>query len=45
MQIISGTSAQLMCQAEYDESLQDTFEVLWRKDGEEILLPSEENSR
>ncbi|XP_013871249.1 neural cell adhesion molecule L1-like protein isoform X9 [Austrofundulus limnaeus] len=45
LQIISGTSAQLMCDPKYDESLQNTFEVLWRKDGEEILLSSEENSR
>ncbi|XP_067448015.1 neural cell adhesion molecule L1-like protein isoform X2 [Thunnus thynnus] len=44
VQIISGTTAQLMCQAEYDKSLQGTFEVLWRKDGEEIPL-SFENSR
>ncbi|XP_037832765.1 neural cell adhesion molecule L1-like protein isoform X2 [Kryptolebias marmoratus] len=45
IQVISGTSARLMCEAEYDESLQDTFEVLWRKDGVEILLSSEENFR
>ncbi|KAI3357326.1 hypothetical protein L3Q82_015771, partial [Scortum barcoo] len=44
-QIISGTTAQLMCQAVYDKSLQGTFELVWRKDGEEILLSSEENSR
>uniref|UniRef100_A0A8C6W099 Neural cell adhesion molecule L1 n=1 Tax=Nothobranchius furzeri TaxID=105023 RepID=A0A8C6W099_NOTFU len=44
VQIISGTSAQLMCQVEYDESLRDTFEVVWRKD-EEILLSSEEDPR
>lgn len=45
VQIVSGTTAQLMCQAEYDKSLQDTFEVVWRKDGEEIPLSFEENSR
>ncbi|KAK1898392.1 Neural cell adhesion molecule L1-like protein [Dissostichus eleginoides] len=45
VQVISGTTAQLMCQAEYDKSLQSTFEVVWRKDGEEIPLLSEENSR
>ncbi|KAM7404540.1 hypothetical protein PAMP_011882 [Pampus punctatissimus] len=45
IQITSGTTAQLMCQAEYDKSLQDTFEVLWRKDGDEIPLSHEENSR
>ncbi|XP_069545123.1 cell adhesion molecule L1-like a isoform X1 [Brachyistius frenatus] len=45
VQIISGTSAQLMCQAEYDKSLQGSFEVVWRKDGEEIALSFEEDSR
>ncbi|XP_010779497.1 neural cell adhesion molecule L1-like protein isoform X2 [Notothenia coriiceps] len=45
VQVISGTTAQLMCQAEYDKSLQSTFEVVWRKDGEEIPLLSEEHSR
>ncbi|XP_071331985.1 cell adhesion molecule L1-like a isoform X7 [Trachinotus anak] len=44
VQIISGTTAQLMCQAEHDKSLQSTFEVVWRKDGEEIPLYFEENS-
>uniref|UniRef100_A0A3Q3WSJ5 Cell adhesion molecule L1-like b n=1 Tax=Mola mola TaxID=94237 RepID=A0A3Q3WSJ5_MOLML len=44
-QIISGTTAQLVCQAEYDESLQGSFEVEWRKDGEDIPLSFEENSR
>ncbi|XP_075947049.1 cell adhesion molecule L1-like a [Anarhichas minor] len=45
VQIISGTTAQLMCQAEFDKSLRGTFEVVWRKDSEEIPLSSEENSR
>uniref|UniRef100_A0A8C9YRV7 Neural cell adhesion molecule L1-like protein n=1 Tax=Sander lucioperca TaxID=283035 RepID=A0A8C9YRV7_SANLU len=45
VQIISGTTAQLMCQAEYDKSLRGAFEVVWRKDGEEIPLSFEENSR
>lgn len=44
-QIVSGTTAQLVCQAEYDESLQGSFEVLWRKDGQDIPPPFEENSR
>ncbi|XP_075898049.1 cell adhesion molecule L1-like a isoform X2 [Nelusetta ayraudi] len=44
-QIMSGTTAQLMCQAEYDKSLQASFEVLWRRDGEDIQLSAEENSR
>nr|XP_057941167.1 neural cell adhesion molecule L1-like protein isoform X4 [Doryrhamphus excisus] len=43
MQVISGTTAQLTCQAEYDRSLQDSFEVIWIKDGERISL--EEPSR
>ncbi|XP_044067324.1 cell adhesion molecule L1-like a isoform X16 [Siniperca chuatsi] len=45
MQIISGTTAQLMCQAECDKSLLGTFEVVWKKDGEEIPLSFEEHSR
>ncbi|XP_039656371.1 neural cell adhesion molecule L1-like protein [Perca fluviatilis] len=45
LQIISGTTAQLKCQAEYDKSLQGAFEVVWRKDGEEIPLSFEEHSR
>nr|XP_029132893.1 neural cell adhesion molecule L1-like protein isoform X4 [Labrus bergylta] len=45
MQIISGTTAQLMCQAECDQSLRGTFEVIWMKDEEEIPLSFEGNSR
>ncbi|XP_028438139.1 cell adhesion molecule L1-like a isoform X7 [Perca flavescens] len=45
LQIISGTTAQLKCQAEYDKSLRGAFEVVWRKDGEEIPLSFEEHSR
>ncbi|XP_021177680.2 cell adhesion molecule L1-like a isoform X2 [Fundulus heteroclitus] len=45
VQIISGTLARLMCRTEYDRSLQDTFEVIWRKDGQEILHSPEESSR
>ncbi|XP_078026253.1 cell adhesion molecule L1-like a isoform X11 [Epinephelus lanceolatus] len=45
MQIVSGRTAQLMCQAEYDKSLRGSFEVVWRKDGEEIPLSFEGNSR
>lgn len=44
-QIMSGTTAQLMCQAEYDKSLQGSFEVLWRRDGEDIQLSAEDDSR
>uniref|UniRef100_A0A3Q3E8P4 Cell adhesion molecule L1-like b n=1 Tax=Hippocampus comes TaxID=109280 RepID=A0A3Q3E8P4_HIPCM len=45
MQVISGTTAQLMCQAEYDKSLADSFQVVWIKDGEEMTFPTEEHSR
>ncbi|XP_032376525.1 neural cell adhesion molecule L1-like protein isoform X12 [Etheostoma spectabile] len=45
VQIISGTTAQLMCQAEYDKSLRGAFEMVWRKDGEDIPLYFEEHSR
>ncbi|XP_077398564.1 neural cell adhesion molecule L1-like protein isoform X4 [Vanacampus margaritifer] len=45
MQVISGTTAQLTCQAEYDKSLQDSFEVVWIKDGEKMTLSTEEHSR
>lgn len=45
VQIISGTTAQFMCQAEYDKSLRGSFEMVWRKEGEEIPLSFEENSR
>lgn len=44
-EVVSGTTAQLTCQAEYDKSLQDSFELVWRKDGEDIPLSAEENSR
>ncbi|MEQ2262119.1 hypothetical protein XENORESO_016244 [Xenotaenia resolanae] len=43
--IISGTSARLMCRAVFDRSLQDTFEVIWRKDGEKIFRSSEQSYR
>ncbi|XP_034552307.1 neural cell adhesion molecule L1-like protein isoform X2 [Notolabrus celidotus] len=43
VEIISGTTAQLMCQAEYDKSLQGTFEVVWKKNEEEIPRSSEGN--
>lgn len=44
-EVVSGTTAQLNCQAEYDKSLQDSFELVWRKDGGDIPLAAEENSR
>lgn len=45
MQIVSGTAAQLMCQAQFDESLHRSFEVTWMKDDEEIPLNFEEKYR
>lgn len=42
LQIVSGTAAQLMCQAQFDESLRHSFEVTWMKDAEEIPLNFEE---
>ncbi|KAM4610533.1 cell adhesion molecule L1-like a isoform 2-T4 [Polymixia lowei] len=45
LRIISGTTAQLMCQAEYDKTLETSFEVVWLKDREEIPLASTEQSR
>uniref|UniRef100_A0A8C7XXG5 Neural cell adhesion molecule L1-like protein n=1 Tax=Oryzias sinensis TaxID=183150 RepID=A0A8C7XXG5_9TELE len=44
-QIISGTSAKLVCKVTYDKSLQGSFVMEWRKDGEEILLSEENSSR
>ncbi|XP_020785280.2 neural cell adhesion molecule L1-like protein isoform X2 [Boleophthalmus pectinirostris] len=41
-QVISGTAAQLMCGAEFDKSLENSFEVTWMKDDEEIPLNFEE---
>uniref|UniRef100_A0A674N1T1 Neural cell adhesion molecule L1-like protein n=1 Tax=Takifugu rubripes TaxID=31033 RepID=A0A674N1T1_TAKRU len=44
--LASCTSALLLnCLAEYDKSLQDSFELVWRKDGEDIPLAVQENSR
>ncbi|KAM4737048.1 cell adhesion molecule L1-like a isoform 2-T3 [Anableps anableps] len=45
VQISSGNWTQLTCRPAYDKSLQDTFEVIWRKDGEEIFRSSKESSR
>ncbi|XP_077459606.1 neural cell adhesion molecule L1-like protein isoform X13 [Stigmatopora argus] len=45
MQVISGTTAQLMCQAEYDKSLEDSLEVFWIKDGKRMNLSTEQGSR
>ncbi|XP_061832471.1 neural cell adhesion molecule L1-like protein [Nerophis lumbriciformis] len=45
MQVISGTTAHLTCQAQYDESLKDSFQTVWIKDGEKIQFSLEEPSR
>ncbi|KAM9343567.1 cell adhesion molecule L1-like a isoform 2-T6 [Pholidichthys leucotaenia] len=45
MQIISGAWAKLKCQAAYDRSLQDSFKMVWRKDGEELPTFFDKNSR
>lgn len=45
VEIISGTSAHLKCQPAYDKSLEDTLQVTWWKDGEEIFRSPEESSR
>lgn len=42
IQVVSGTAAQLMCQAEFDKSLRSSFEVTWMKDDEKIPLHFEE---
>uniref|UniRef100_A0A667X695 Cell adhesion molecule L1-like b n=1 Tax=Myripristis murdjan TaxID=586833 RepID=A0A667X695_9TELE len=43
MQIISGTTAQLRCQVDCDDTLVKTLEMIWLKDGEEIPLAFMEN--
>lgn len=43
-QIIKGTTARLSCLAEYDKSFSDDFELLWEKDGAEIVFNYTENS-
>ncbi|KAM9829726.1 neural cell adhesion molecule L1-like protein isoform 17-T17 [Syngnathus typhle] len=45
MQVISGTTAQLTCQANYDKSLEDSFQLSWIKDGEKMTFSIEEDSR
>uniref|UniRef100_A0A3B4A3V1 Cell adhesion molecule L1-like b n=1 Tax=Periophthalmus magnuspinnatus TaxID=409849 RepID=A0A3B4A3V1_9GOBI len=41
-QVVSGTAARLKCGAEFDESLESSFEVTWMKDDERIPLNFEE---
>ncbi|XP_026163779.1 neural cell adhesion molecule L1-like protein isoform X1 [Mastacembelus armatus] len=43
-QILIGTTAQLSCLVEYDKSFSNDFELLWEKDGMEIVLNYTENS-
>ncbi|XP_047203055.1 neural cell adhesion molecule L1-like protein isoform X2 [Girardinichthys multiradiatus] len=45
LQILKGTTAQLLCLAEYDKSFSNDFELLWEKDNTEIALNYTENSR
>ncbi|XP_037126243.1 neural cell adhesion molecule L1-like protein isoform X7 [Syngnathus acus] len=45
MQVISGTTAQLTCQANYDKGLEDSFQLSWIKDGEKMTFSIEEDSR
>uniref|UniRef100_A0A3Q1CQX9 Neural cell adhesion molecule L1-like protein n=1 Tax=Amphiprion ocellaris TaxID=80972 RepID=A0A3Q1CQX9_AMPOC len=45
VEIVRGNTAQLTCHAEYDKSLQGSFKVDWMKDGKEIVLSSEAESR
>ncbi|KAM6927663.1 neural cell adhesion molecule L1-like protein isoform 2-T2 [Xenentodon cancila] len=44
-QTLTGTTVQLSCLAEYDESFTNDFEVLWEKDDVQIALNDTENSR
>uniref|UniRef100_A0A8C4ID35 Neural cell adhesion molecule L1-like protein n=1 Tax=Dicentrarchus labrax TaxID=13489 RepID=A0A8C4ID35_DICLA len=44
LQILIGTTAQLSCLAEYDESFKNDIELLWEKDDMEIALNYTENS-
>ncbi|XP_061901700.1 neural cell adhesion molecule L1-like protein isoform X5 [Entelurus aequoreus] len=43
--ILIGTTAQLSCLAEYDESFSNDFELLWEKDDMDIGFNYTENSR
>ena len=44
-QILTGTTAQLSCLAEYDKSFSNDFELLWEKDDMEIGFNFTEDSR
>ncbi|XP_067316335.1 neural cell adhesion molecule L1-like protein isoform X3 [Pseudorasbora parva] len=43
LRVIVGTSIQFSCQAEFDPSFGDDFQILWEKDG--MTLNSSENAR
>ncbi|KAM9859991.1 neural cell adhesion molecule L1-like protein [Aulostomus maculatus] len=45
LQIVTGSTAQLSCLAEYDQSFSNNFELLWEKDDMEMTLNYTENSR
>ncbi|XP_052456038.1 neural cell adhesion molecule L1-like protein isoform X4 [Carassius gibelio] len=43
LRVLAGTTIQFSCQAEFDPSTGDDFEILWEKDG--MLLNGSENAR
>lgn len=45
MHVKRGSMAELMCQAQYDQSFTDELKILWQKDGKEIDSSSTEDSR
>ncbi|XP_031422815.1 cell adhesion molecule L1-like a isoform X7 [Clupea harengus] len=45
LKILRGTTAQFICQAEYDRSLRREIEILWARDGEEAYLNYTQDAR
>ncbi|XP_016374540.1 neural cell adhesion molecule L1-like protein isoform X6 [Sinocyclocheilus rhinocerous] len=43
LRVLAGTTIQFSCQAEFDPSIGDDFEILWEKDG--MALNGSENAR
>ncbi|XP_016314066.1 neural cell adhesion molecule L1-like protein isoform X6 [Sinocyclocheilus anshuiensis] len=43
LRVLAGTTIQFSCQAEFDPSIVDDFEILWEKDG--MALNGSENAR
>ncbi|KAL0191518.1 hypothetical protein M9458_014216, partial [Cirrhinus mrigala] len=43
LRVSAGTTIQFSCQAEFDPSISDDFEILWEKDG--MALNGSENAR